>query len=72
MSTAEATSARPEAQPPKAKAVRFTNAKAVEGLRPKATEYEAADVKCDGLRLCVTPKGFKSFRWYVVDAGKRR
>ncbi len=72
MSTAEATAARPEAQPPKSKAVRFTNAKAVEGLRPKATEYEAADVKCDGLRLCVTPKGFKSFRWYVVDAGKRR
>jgi len=72
MSAAEATAAAPVPQPPRPKAARFTNAKAIEGLRPRATEYEAADARCHGLRLCITPKGVRTFRWYVVDGGKRR
>lgn len=72
MSTDEATPAAPSPQPSKSKPTTFRNPKAVEGLRAKAAEYEAADAGAPGLRLCVTPKGVKSFRWYVLDGGRRR
>jgi integrase len=42
-------------------------AKLIEAAEPRATDYEIADPAAPGLRLRVTPKGGKVFRWYVTS-----
>lgn len=54
------------------KKLRFRTPKQIEALRPAAQDFEAADAGAPGLRLRVTRKGAKVFRWYVLDGGARR
>lgn len=45
-------------------------AKAIEAAEPRVTDYELPDSAAPGLRLRVTPKGGKVFRWYVTSLGR--
>ncbi len=45
-------------------------AKAIEAAEPRSTDYELPDSAAPGLRLRVTPKGGKVFRWYVTSLGR--
>jgi integrase len=47
-------------------------AKLIEAARPAAKEYELADAGAPGLRLRVTAKGSRVFRWYVTRGGCQR
>src|SRR5260370_15277387 len=47
-------------------------AKLIEAAHPAAKEYELPDVGAPGLRLRVTPKGSKVFRWYVTRNGRQQ
>lgn len=40
----------------------------IEAARPQARDYELADPVAPGLRLRVSPKGAKVFRWYLTSA----
>ena len=46
--------------------------KAIEAARKRAKDYELGDGGAPGLRLRVTPKGKKVFRWYVNVGGTQR
>ncbi len=45
-------------------------AKLIEAARPRERDYELPDPAAPGLRLRVTPKGGKVFRWYVTSLGR--
>lgn len=47
-------------------------AKLIESARPAEKDYELADAGAPGLRLRVTPKGTKAFRWYVTRNGRQQ
>jgi integrase len=47
-------------------------AKLIEAARPAAKDYEIPDAGAPGLRLRITPKGGRSFRWYVTRDGHQR
>jgi integrase len=44
--------------------------KLIEAARPTEKDYELPDTAAPGLRLRVTPKGSKVFRWYVTSIGR--
>lgn len=47
-------------------------AKLIEAAHPASKDYELPDVGAPGLRIRVTPKGSKVFRWYVTRNGRQQ
>jgi integrase len=47
-------------------------AKTIEAARPGAKDYEIADAGAPGLRLRITPKGARVFRWHVTRGGRQQ
>jgi integrase len=44
--------------------------KLIEATPPRERDFELADPAAPGLRLRITPKGGKTFRWYVTSLGR--
>ena len=47
-------------------------AKLIEAAHPAAKDYEIADAGAPGLRLRITSKGAKVFRWSVTRDGRQQ
>ncbi len=47
-------------------------AKLIDAARPAAKDYELADAGAPGLRLRVTPKGARVFRWHVTRGERQQ